>query len=42
MRQVIATLALLLGAAYTHAQDDPLPSWNDGTAKQAIIDFVRG
>ena len=41
MRQVIATLALLLGAAYAHAQD-PLPSWNDGTAKQAIIDFVRG
>jgi len=42
MRQVIATLALLLGAAYTSAQDDPLPSWNDGTAKQTIIDFVRG
>ena len=23
-----------------HAQDDPLPSWNDGAAKQAILDFV--
>lgn len=22
------------------AQDDPLPSWNDSTAKQAILDFV--
>ena len=22
------------------AQDDPLPSWNDGAAKQAIIEFV--
>ncbi|MBN2294368.1 MAG: hypothetical protein JXM70_18210 [Pirellulales bacterium] len=20
---------------------DPLPSWNDGAAKQSIIDFVR-
>ena len=23
------------------AADDPLPSWNDGPAKQAIIDFVK-
>ncbi len=23
------------------AQADPLPSWNDGPAKQAIVDFVR-
>ncbi len=22
------------------AQDNPLPSWNDGPAKQAILDFV--
>jgi hypothetical protein len=40
MRQVIATLALLLGAAYAYAQD-PLPSWNDGPAKQAIVSFVE-
>jgi len=40
MRQVIATLALLLGAAYASAQD-PLPSWNDGPAKQAIVSFVE-
>jgi hypothetical protein len=22
-------------------QPDPLPSWNDGPAKQAIVDFIR-
>jgi hypothetical protein len=25
----------------THAQTDPLPSWNDGPAKQAILAFVQ-
>jgi len=39
MRQVIATLALLLGAAYAAAQD-PLPSWNDTAPKQSIVEFV--
>jgi hypothetical protein len=31
-----------LGASSIHAQDnaDPLPSWNDGPAKTAILDFV--
>jgi hypothetical protein len=24
-----------------HAQTDPLPSWNDGPAKQAILAFVQ-
>jgi hypothetical protein len=23
-----------------HAVDDPLPSWNEGTAKQSIVKFV--
>ena len=39
--------AVLLGAAATilssgsvRAQTDPLPSWSDGAAKQAILDFV--
>jgi phosphoglycolate phosphatase-like HAD superfamily hydrolase len=38
--------ALALGSLFTRAtasvaaQDDPLPSWNDGKAKQAILDFV--
>src|SRR5207244_8573667 len=31
---------LLLPAA-AQAQADPLASWNDGPAKQAIVDFVR-
>ena len=40
--------ALMLGAAAAaaiagpaSADDDPLPSWNDGPAKQAILKFVR-
>ena len=28
-------------SAQTTTSSDPLPSWNDGTAKQAIFDFVR-
>jgi len=32
--------ALALGTTVSHAAD-PLPSWNDGPAKQAIVDFVR-
>lgn len=34
-------LALTFGAAVALAQEaDPLPSWNDGPAKESIIDFV--
>ncbi len=32
---------LLLAAAGAYAQNDPLPSWNDGKAKQSIITFVE-
>jgi len=32
---------LLLAAVASQAQTDPLPSWNDGPAKQAIVDFVK-
>lgn len=32
-------LLLLLGQA--HGQTDPVPSWNDGPAKQAIIKFIK-
>ena len=35
----LATLSVL--AAHVHAQTDPLPSWNDGPAKQAILSFVK-
>jgi hypothetical protein len=34
-------LAALLVCGQAHAQTDPLPSWNEGPAKQAIVDFVR-
>jgi hypothetical protein len=34
-------LAITL-ASLTHTQaQDPLPSWNDGPAKQAIVNFVQ-
>jgi hypothetical protein len=36
---VLVGLGCLLTVAY--AQTDPLPSWSDGPAKQAIINFVR-
>jgi hypothetical protein len=40
---VSAAALLAFGASCTIAQAarDPLPSWNDGPAKQAIVDFVR-
>ena len=31
----------LLTAVAAQAQTDPLPSWNDGPAKQAIVEFVK-
>jgi phosphoserine phosphatase len=39
-----AALSLLFLAGQTFSRQDktdPLPSWNDGTAKRAIIEFVR-
>jgi hypothetical protein len=33
-------LALGLPLSPAAAQPDPLPCWNDGAPKQAIIDFV--
>jgi len=39
MRHLLA--ASLLIAAPAFAQDDPLPSWNDGETKAAILDFVE-
>jgi hypothetical protein len=32
--------SLLFSIVSAHAQSDPLPSWNDGKAKQSIIEFV--
>jgi hypothetical protein len=41
-RSFVTGLAVagLLPAAPSFAQADPLPSWNDGPVKQAILDFV--
>jgi hypothetical protein len=38
---VLPALPGLLGATAAQAQTTPLASWNDGPAKQAILDFVR-
>src|SRR5271169_7004367 len=35
---VLCAVLLTVGA---NAQSDPLPSWNDGPAKQAIVSFVK-
>ena len=39
-RILVVGVLLALGAS-AQAQVDPLPSWNDGPARQAIIDFVK-
>jgi phosphoglycolate phosphatase-like HAD superfamily hydrolase len=36
----LGTIALLVWVSTAVAQTDPLPSWNDGAAKQAIVAFV--
>jgi phosphoserine phosphatase len=42
MRRSALTLgALLLVGAAAYAQPAPLPSWNDGSARQAILRFVK-
>ena len=38
---VLAIIASNASAAQSGAQTDPLPSWNDGQAKQAIVRFVQ-
>jgi hypothetical protein len=42
MRSILikALLALLLSASAAFAAD-PLPSWHDGPAKQAVVGFVE-
>src|SRR5262245_33869131 len=42
MPRAILALCALLGASLSaHAEVDPLPSWNDGPAKQSILKFVK-
>jgi len=38
---LFTVLAVFIVAMSALAQTDPLASWNDGPAKQAIVDFVR-
>jgi hypothetical protein len=33
-------LGLGIFAGHARAEADPLPSWNEGAAKQSIVDFV--
>ena len=45
-RTIISTMMMpaclfLLVITQAHAQTGPLPSWNDGKAKQSVIDFVK-
>src|SRR5215475_13530592 len=38
---LLALIALTVTASARPQPSDPLPSWNDGAAKNAIFDFVR-
>jgi len=37
----LAVTALFALSVCANAQTDPLPSWNDGAAKKAIVEFVQ-
>ena len=39
--RILALATSLLFAAQASAQTDPLPSWNEGAAKKAIVEFVQ-
>jgi hypothetical protein len=41
LRTALSLSVVLLTITAVHAQTDPLPSWNNGLAKQAILDFVK-
>src|SRR5215471_4745861 len=40
-RMIGAGFLFLMGFAQAYAQTDPLPSWNDGLEKKAIVEFVK-
>ena len=40
-RVILCVLVLLVVSMRAHAQADPLPMWNDGATKQAIVAFVQ-
>ncbi len=41
IRNTLALLAITFASLTATYAQDPLPSWNDGAAKQAIVDFVK-
>lgn len=41
LTRALALATLLVLGLQAQAQTEPLPSWNDGAAKQAILDFVK-
>jgi phosphoglycolate phosphatase-like HAD superfamily hydrolase len=41
IHKTITLLAIAFAGLTTAYAEDPLPSWNDGAAKQAIVDFVK-
>lgn len=41
MKTLFAVIVWTFGAFCAVAQSTPLPSWNDGAAKRAIIAFVE-
>ena len=40
-RTAFALFVLLFASVHAQAQTDPLPAWNDGPAKKAIIELVK-
>jgi phosphoglycolate phosphatase-like HAD superfamily hydrolase len=41
IRTIIILLSIAFAGLTTAYAEDPLPSWNDGPARQAIVDFVK-
>src|SRR5438094_9490295 len=41
IRNKFVLLAIVIAGLTTTYAQDPLPSWNDGPAKQAIVDLVK-
>lgn len=41
MKSFARILLFLLSFSILNAREDPLPSWNEGSAKKAILEFVR-
>src|SRR5213593_542957 len=41
IRNKFVLLAIVIAGLTTTYAQDPLPSWNDGPAKQALVEFVK-